>query len=54
MANVNELLTNLKVSKQRLSDLWDIKGITDREVLEAAEEVDQLLNEYHRLFKQTG
>jgi hypothetical protein len=35
-------------AKKKLMDLWDFKGVTDQEILEAAAEVDRLLNEHYR------
>jgi hypothetical protein len=47
------VLFRLKASKKKLMYIWDSKGVTDREVLEAAEEVDKWLNEYDRLPKNS-
>jgi hypothetical protein len=38
-------------AKKKLMDLWDFKGVTDQEILEAAAEVDRLLNEHYRCRK---
>ena len=39
-------------ARQRLEQLWDNTNRTSPEVLEAADEVDLLLNEYDLLLKQ--
>jgi hypothetical protein len=45
------VLWRLKISKKKLMELWDVRGETDQEVLEAADEVDKWLNEYQKLSK---
>ena len=39
----------LDVAKRRLEELWEQKGYTDWEVMDAAFKVDRLLNHYNRL-----
>ena len=51
MLNFNSLSTRIKDAKRKLNDLWDLKGETDTEVLQASEEVDALINEYYRIFR---
>ena len=50
MLSHDELLVKLKAAKQKLHNLWDEKGLTDEAVLKAAEEVDELINEYNLLY----
>jgi hypothetical protein len=37
--------------KRRLRDLWELKGKADQEILDLADEIDRLLNEYDRCLK---
>lgn len=45
----NKIL-EINLWKRKLMDLWDLEGETDQEVLEMAEKIDHLLNEYNRLY----
>jgi hypothetical protein len=45
------VLGQLEISRKKLMELWDVRGVTDQEVLEAADEVDKWLNEYQKLSK---
>lgn len=38
--------------RARLQALWNAKGCTDAEVLEAGDELDLLLNKYQRLLEE--
>jgi hypothetical protein len=49
----NKIL-EINLWKRKLMDLWDSKGETDQEVIEMAEKVDHLLNEYYRLYYCNG
>ncbi|HEX2955132.1 MAG TPA: Spo0E family sporulation regulatory protein-aspartic acid phosphatase [Bacillota bacterium] len=42
----------LKAAKELLAKVYERKGVTDLEVLEAGTEVDRLLNEYEALLKK--
>jgi hypothetical protein len=39
-------------ARKNLHSLWEIKGYTDAEVLDASIKLDQLLNQYERLFRE--
>ena len=57
MSNVNQQeLIKLKKQtatvRQRLQTLWNARGYTDEKVLATGIELDNLLNEYHRLQTQ--
>lgn len=49
---ISRLETAIARSRQRLQSLWDAKGYTDAEVLNASIELDQLLNQYTRLLQE--
>jgi hypothetical protein len=42
----------LRAAKELLAKIYECKGVTDLEVLEAGTEVDRLLNEYEALLKK--
>jgi hypothetical protein len=42
------LQEQIKIARNRMQQLWNEKGHTDIEVLNASIEVDRLLNEYQR------
>ena len=46
------LKTQINVSRLRLMHLYDSHGQTDSEVLAAAVELDNLINEYEKLRRQ--
>ncbi len=46
MSDFENLKMEIGAAKKRLMDLWELKGITDQEILDAAEEVDRLLNQH--------
>jgi hypothetical protein len=48
MGRTEELILEIRYLKRKLGDLWESKGKTDQEVLELAEKIDDLLNEYDR------
>mgnify|MGYP001954957278 FL=1 len=57
MSNVNQqelikLKKQIATVRQRLQTLWNARGYTDEKVLAAGIELDNLLNEYHRLQTQ--
>lgn len=39
-------------ARKHLHSLWEAKGYTDEEVLDASIKLDQLLNQYERLFRK--
>ncbi len=43
------LQEQIKTARNRMQQLWNEKGYTDIEVLNASIELDCLLNKYHRL-----
>jgi hypothetical protein len=45
---LEKLLEQIKIARNRMQQLWNEKGYTDTEVLNASIEVDRLLNEYQR------
>lgn len=47
MAKLQSKITH---ARKNLHSLWETKGYTDNEVLEASIKLDQLLNQYQRLF----
>ena len=51
MYDHNFVSLKLELAKKKLMYLWDSKGVTDKEILEAAEEVDKWLNIYNRITK---
>lgn len=57
MSNVNQqelikLKKQIATVRQRLQTLWNARGYTDEKVLATGIELDNLLNEYHRLQTQ--
>ena len=46
MNDLEGILSEIKDLKRQLGDLWESKGKTDQEVLNLAEKIDVLLNEY--------
>ena len=46
---IHTLEQQIAASRRRLQTLWDTHGATDAEVLAAGIELDDLLNEYHKL-----
>lgn len=44
----------LRLAQERLVRIYEQKGETDEEVLQAGAEVDRLLNIYDRLIKERG
>lgn len=46
------LKQEIHCARQRLESLWNMRGRTDPDVLEASIELDLLLNKYHRLSHQ--
>jgi len=49
---ITTLETKIAFARDRLHSLWDLKGRTDAEVLNASVKLDTLINEYHRLFRE--
>ena len=49
---ITQLETAIARSRRRLQSLWDAKGCTDAEVLNASIELDRLINEYLRLLNE--
>jgi hypothetical protein len=48
-----EILTEqIRIGRHRMQQLWDQKGYTDADVLNASIELDGLLNQYQRLEKE--
>ena len=50
--NENPRNKNRPRRRARLQALWNAKGCTDAEVLEAGDELDLLLNKYQRLLDE--
>lgn len=48
---VDEIKKEIHYFKQELAALWQLKGKTDQEVLDMAEKLDKLMNEYDYLQK---
>lgn len=46
---IHTLEQKIAASRRRLQNLYNAKGYTDAEVLAAGIELDDLLNQYHRL-----
>lgn len=46
---ISRLETRIARARKRLQTLWNAKGFTDAEVLNASIELDLLINEYLRL-----
>jgi hypothetical protein len=46
-----EVSLQINKLKKMLGCLWESKGRTDEEILNLAEKIDQLLNEYDQLLK---
>jgi hypothetical protein len=51
--NINNVIREINHLKRKLGDLWVLKGKTDQEVLDLAEEIDSLLNKYDYLLKHS-
>ena len=49
---ITQLETAIACSRRRLQTLWEAKGCTDAEVLNASIELDRLINEYLRLLSE--
>lgn len=50
MKRLDEITVEIIILKKQLAELWETKGKTDQEVLDLAEKIDKLLNEYdHQL-----
>ncbi|HOJ77043.1 MAG TPA: aspartyl-phosphate phosphatase Spo0E family protein [Bacillota bacterium] len=49
MANLEAKITD---ARKNLHSLWETKGYTDDEVLDASIKLDQLLNQYQRLISK--
>lgn len=50
-STIEEIEKRLIDAKRKIAELWEVKGCTDDEVLEAADEVDRLLNSYETMRK---
>lgn len=48
---ITRLETQIARARKRLQTLWNAKGQTDAEVLNASIKLDLLINEYLRLFR---
>ncbi|WP_243663113.1 aspartyl-phosphate phosphatase Spo0E family protein [Hydrogenispora ethanolica] len=48
------LYERIELLRDRMQQLWNEKGYTDPEVLNASIELDGLLNEYHRRVAAEG
>lgn len=48
MGEPEEIILEISYLKRKLAYLWESKGKTDQEVLDLAEKIDDLLNEYDR------
>lgn len=46
---IANLEQKLAASRNKLQTLWDLRGITDAEVLAASIEFDDLLNQYQKV-----
>jgi hypothetical protein len=45
---IQQLEEKIAIDRRRLQELWDARGITDAEVLNASIELDNLLNLYQK------
>lgn len=45
---IQQLEEKIAIDRRRLQELWDARGITDAEVLDASIELDNLLNLYQK------
>lgn len=54
MRRIQMKILEIKIARgrARLQALWNAKGCTDAEVLEAGDELDLLLNKYQRLLDE--
>ncbi len=50
----NQLESQIEVLRMRMQNLWRERGYIDEAVLRISMELDQLLNEYQRLWKQNA
>lgn len=48
MGDLEGIILEIGYLRRKLGDLWESKGKTDQEVLDLAEKIDDLLNEYDR------
>ncbi|HEY8462946.1 MAG TPA: aspartyl-phosphate phosphatase Spo0E family protein [Bacillota bacterium] len=48
---ITQLEIRINHARRYLQLLWDVKGCTDAEVLDASTQLDQLFNEYNRLIR---
>ena len=46
---IDEVKSEIYYFKKELTDLWQSKGETDQEILDLAEKIDKLMNEYDHL-----
>ena len=53
MMSENELAIQIKDARKKMHEIWNKRGYTDKDVLEASVKLDDLLNQYQkiRLFK---
>jgi hypothetical protein len=47
-----KLISDIKVAKEKLEELYGYKGYTDFEVLKQGDKVDRLINKYARMVNQ--
>jgi hypothetical protein len=52
LERLNEVTIKINLLKRKLTDLWQVEGRTDQEILELAEKIDVLLNEYYFLLQK--
>jgi hypothetical protein len=51
---LTEIIIEINLLKKKLVNLWEFKGKTDQEVLDLADQVDFLLNQYDRLLQENN
>jgi Spo0E like sporulation regulatory protein len=51
MMSFDQLILEIEVEKKKLEELFNAKGCTDFAVLQQADQVDQLINQYDRMAK---
>lgn len=52
MNDAEKIMLKIKYLKKRLGELWELKGKTDEEILDLADKIDLLLNEYDRCLRK--
>jgi hypothetical protein len=48
-SRIDEILNKINEYRLKLTELWEIKGRTDQDILALSQEMDRLINEYNHL-----